>query len=277
VSALPVEDQPSGAVPAHTGTGSRGLRSRPGGTTVRSGGVTARPGGAAARPGGFAARPGGAAARPAVHPLLPARKWLLPDGDCIFPGGGRSFSGRPAPGRSFPGRPAPGAVRAGAGLAWPEARAARPATGIVPSGPGAQRPVRPWADARQSVRPLPSVPVLSGAVVTAPGRAGLWPTRRPGLRLTRRGRIVLAVLAVLAVCGLFVAGASAAQASGPAAHGAPGTAEQVIVQPGDSLWSIAQGADPNADARAIVQEILQANRLKTVNLTAGQRLWVPRG
>ncbi|MGA2829340.1 MAG: LysM peptidoglycan-binding domain-containing protein [Streptosporangiaceae bacterium] len=148
----------------------------------------------------------------------------------------------------------------------------------MPSGPGAQRPVRPWADARQSVRPLPSVPVLSGAVVTAPGRAGLRPARRPGLRLTRRGRIVLAVLAVLAVCGLFVAGASAAQASGPAAaHGAPGTAEQVIVQPGDSLWSIAQSADPNADARAIVQEILQANRLKTVNLTAGQRLWVPRG
>ena len=260
MSALPVEDQPSGAVPAHTGTGSRGLRSRPGGRTVRSGGVTARP--------------GDAAARPAVHPLLPARKWLLPDGDCIFPGGGRSFSGRPEPGTVRPraGTACPGAgtVRAGTGTPRAEARTARPAAGAVPSGPGAQRPVRPWADARRSVRPLPSVPVLSGAVVTAPGRAGLRPTRR--------GRIVLAVLAVLAVCGLFVAGASAAQASGPAAaHGAPGTAEQVIVQPGDSLWSIAQSADPNADARAIVQEILQANRLKTVNLTAGQRLWVPRG
>lgn len=267
MSALPVEDQPSGAVPAHTGTGSRGLRSRPGGTTVRSGGSAARPGGATARPGGFAARPGGATARPAVHPLLPARKWLLPDGDCIFPGGGRSFSGRPAPGTVRAGA---SAVRAGGGAAGPGTRTAGPAAGVVPSGPGAQRPVRPWADARQSVRPLPSVVVLCGPVVTAPGR--------PGLRLTRRGRIVLAFLAVLAVCGLFVAGASAAQASGPAAaHGAPGTQEQVIVQPGDSLWSIAQSADPNADARAIVQEILQANRLKTVNLIAGQRLWVPRG
>ena len=98
------------------------------------------------------------------------------------------------------------------------------------------------------------------------------------LRLTRRGRIVFAVLVVLAVCGLFVAGASAAQASGPtAAHGAPGAAGQVIVQPGDSLWSIAQSADPNADARAIVQQILQANRLRTADVTAGQRLWVPRG
>ncbi len=95
------------------------------------------------------------------------------------------------------------------------------------------------------------------------------------LRLTRRGRIVVAILAVLAVCGLFVAGASTAQASGPAS--AHGSAAQVIVQPGDTLWSIAQSADPNADARAIVQQILQANRLTDPNITAGQRLWVPRG
>ncbi len=89
---------------------------------------------------------------------------------------------------------------------------------------------------------------------------------------------MLAVLAVLAVCGLFVAGAGAAQASGPAsAHEGPGAAGRVIVQPGDTLWSIAQRAAPNADARTIVQEILQANRLTTANITAGQRLWVPRG
>ena len=96
------------------------------------------------------------------------------------------------------------------------------------------------------------------------------------LRLTRRGRIVLAVLAVLTVCGLFVAGATAAQASGPAAAHGAASARQVIVQPGDTLWSIAQSAVPNADARAVVQQILQANRLQTVSITAGQRLWVPR-
>ena len=122
-----------------------------------------------------------------------------------------------------------------------------------------------------------SGPVLSGPVVPAAGRAaGAAASHR--LRLTRRGRIVLAVLAVLVVCGLFVAGASAAQASGPAsAHGGPGAAERVVVQPGDTLWSIAQSAAPNADARTLVQEILQANRLTTANITAGQRLWVPRG
>ena len=62
------------------------------------------------------------------------------------------------------------------------------------------------------------------------------------------------------------------------AHG--GTAAQdatMVVQPGDTLWSIAQSADPNADARAVVQQILQANRLTNPDITAGQQLWVPRG
>ena len=112
-----------------------------------------------------------------------------------------------------------------------------------------------------------------GYPVPARRVAGTVAPRR--LRLTRRGRIVVAILAALAVCGLFVAGASAAQASGPAA--AHGNATQVIVQPGDTLWSIAQSADPNADARAVVQQILQANRLTNPDIAAGQRLWVPRG
>jgi Tfp pilus assembly protein FimV len=75
-----------------------------------------------------------------------------------------------------------------------------------------------------------------------------------------------------------VAGASAAQASGPAAaHAATGSGQRIIVQPGSTLWSIAENADPLADARTVVQEMLQANRLKTADITAGQRLWVPRG
>ena len=253
MSALPVEEQPSGAVPADTGSGSRGPRSRPGGAT----------------------------ARPAVHPLFPAKKWLLPDGDCIFPGGGRSFSGRSAPGDARPGRgTGPGAQRPGR----PPAGARRT---IRPSA-DARRTIRPSVDPRRSARPLTSVPVLSGSVVPgtrrittgeqlhAAGRtASAVAPRR--LRLTRRGRIVLAVFAVLAVCGLFVAGATAAQASGPvSAHGGPGAARQVVVQPGDTLWSIAQSTAPDADARTVVQEILQANRLTTASITPGQRLWVPR-
>ena len=185
-------------------------------------------------------RTGGAQARPSVHPLFPSKRWLLPDGDCIFPGGGGRFSGQAAP----PARRS--------------ADAQRPAG--AQRRPDAQRPGRP----RAGIRVL-AMPAGHAAGSVAPRR----------LRLTRRGRIVVAILAVLAACGLFVAGASAAQASGPAS--AHGRAAQVIVQPGDTLWSIAQSADPNADARAIVQQILQANRLTDPNITAGQRLWVPRG
>ena len=258
MSVLPVEEQPSGAVPADSGSGSRAPRFGP----------------------------GGAAARPAVHPLFAAKKWLLPDGDCIFPGGGRTFPGQAAPadGQVIRGQAAPGHVRTvqpgrGAGPGAP--RAVRP---LADAGRTADVPrtTRPSAAARRSVQPLTSVPVLSrpvlsGSVMPAAGPAtGAAAFHR--LRLTRRGRIVLAVLAVLMVCGLFVAGASAARASGPAsAHGGSGAAERVAVQPGDTLWSIAQSAAPNADARTIVQEILQANRLTTANITAGQRLWVPRG
>src|SRR5208283_2961842 len=128
-----VEEQPSGAVPADTGSGSRGARSRP----------------------------GRAAARSAVHPLFPAKKWLLPDGDCIFPGGGRTFPGpaaagdsriirgqaAPADGRTFRGPAAPGHVRPG--------RAA-----------DVRRTIRPSAVARRFVQPLTRVSVMSGPVLS---------------------------------------------------------------------------------------------------------------
>jgi Tfp pilus assembly protein FimV len=77
------------------------------------------------------------------------------------------------------------------------------------------------------------------------------------------------------VAGLVVAGATAAQASGPAA--AHGGDSRVFVQPGDTLWSIAQRTDPGADPQAVMAGILRANHLPTSAVTVGQRLWVPRG
>jgi LysM repeat protein len=48
---------------------------------------------------------------------------------------------------------------------------------------------------------------------------------------------------------------------------------RIVVQPGQTLWSIATQADP----RQVVQQILTANTLTRENITAGQRLWVPGG
>jgi hypothetical protein len=135
-----------------------------------------------------------------------------------------------------------------------------------PEGPGGQGSVRPL----RVVRPRPGA-IPSGTR----SRAAASPSHP---RLTRRGRVVVAVLATLVAGGLCVAGATAAQAtSGTAAsHGNPGGAERIVVQPGDTLWSIAKTADPGADTQTVVQEMLQVNRLAGPDLSPGQRLWVPR-
>ncbi len=101
----------------------------------------------------------------------------------------------------------------------------------------------------------------------------------PGLRLTRRGRVVLALCAAIAATLFGFAAASAAQA---ADHGAPAGAaghslSRIVVQPGQTLWSIAVQADPHADPRLVVQQIMAANSLSEGSLQAGQRLLVPRG
>ena len=246
MSALPVEQQPSGAIPADTDRGSRGPRPRL----------------------------AGAPARRDVHPLIPSKRAVLPDGDCVFPGGGERFSSASQPYSRRSSRPLP-AGRSSAGSLIPQVTGAAP-----PAGAGAERIARAAPPARPvPARPVPARlgrPVLVGRPVSAPRAAGAVPSRR--IRLTRRGRIVVAALAVVAACALFVAGASAAQASSrAAAHAATGSGQRIIVQPGSTLWSIAETADPHADARTVVQEMLQANRLKTADITAGQRLWVPRG
>ena len=108
------------------------------------------------------------------------------------------------------------------------------------------------------------------------------PDRRP-VRLTRRGRCVLwlaagLILAAILTPVLLVA-ATGAQAAN---HGAPASAVRagmraMKVRPGDSLWSIALRAEPNADPRVVSQEIIQFNALSGSVLVPGQTLWVPRG
>ena len=51
---------------------------------------------------------------------------------------------------------------------------------------------------------------------------------------------------------------------------------QVTVRPGQSLWSVAESADPDADTRAVIQQIIELNALTGNVVFAGQRLWVPR-
>jgi nucleoid-associated protein YgaU len=99
------------------------------------------------------------------------------------------------------------------------------------------------------------------------------------LRLTRRGRVVVGIAAALLLAALSLVIAGSAQAT---SHPVPSrTAQQnltqVSVRPGQSLWSIAENADPDADTRVVIQQIVELNGLTGDTIFAGQLLWVPRG
>lgn len=106
---------------------------------------------------------------------------------------------------------------------------------------------------------------------TAPGQ--------PGVRLTRRGRIVVGVLvsvpfaAILMVMGSLSADAGTA---GPASGAGPVTGI-VVVQPGESLWQIARQVAPQADPRATLTAIRELNGLGSDVVVPGQALVVPAG
>ena len=158
----------------------------------------------------------------------------------VTPTAGRASSGRPARAGS-PGKPRSSSIAPG-------------------SGPGAAAPA-----------------VVRGTVL---GRRPAVGSRAP-MRLTRRGRVVVACLLVtgLTVCALLISllasGGAQATNHGLARAGYQGMRE-IVVRPGQTLWSIASAAEPSADTRVVVQEIITANALTSVDISAGQLLWVPR-
>ena len=99
------------------------------------------------------------------------------------------------------------------------------------------------------------------------------------LRLTRRGRVVIAIAAALLVTivSLLLAGVAQATNHGPSPRTARQNLVQVLVRPGQSLWSVAESADPDQDTRAVIQQIIDLNSLNGDTVFAGQQLWVPRG
>ena len=137
--------------------------------------------------------------------------------------------------------------------------------------------------------PTPGRPVVGsrahGARPAVPGRpgTGMAPTRtdrpaprrhRSALRLTRRARR-LAV--VLALCGGVVLGSWLAPLlSGGADRGLHlAGVSSVVVEPGDTLWSIAASVAEEEDVRAVVDRIQELNGLESADLVPGQVLQLP--
>jgi LysM repeat protein len=98
----------------------------------------------------------------------------------------------------------------------------------------------------------------------------------PPARLTRRGRIVVTGVSALLIGALSAGLATAAQAT-RTGSGSPGRyVAKVTVLPGQSLWSLGEAYDPNADTRLIIQEIQQLNSMSGDQVQPGEVLWVPR-
>ncbi|KHL12107.1 UNVERIFIED_CONTAM: hypothetical protein LK11_38235 [Mumia flava] len=99
------------------------------------------------------------------------------------------------------------------------------------------------------------------------------PTRST-TRLTRRGRVVLFVVALVALCGLTIGfGAQVIATDEP---GRPVPSRMVTVAPGDTLWDLARAANPDGDVRSTVHEIAELNALSSSGeISAGQRIAVP--
>jgi nucleoid-associated protein YgaU len=170
-------------------------------------------------------------------------------------------------------------------------QAPRPPLRLVPTDGRVVRPASGEPVRTNQAAPLaPSQPAAAqGPAATRPAApaaarsAAQSPAHTP-VRLTRRGRLVVTGIAVLLVAAGSVAIAGAAQAIGhsgaqarPGTAGAAGAAiTKVEVRPGQSLWTLAEAYDPNADTRQVIQEILQLNSLSTDQVQPGQVLWMPR-
>lgn len=103
------------------------------------------------------------------------------------------------------------------------------------------------------------------------------PVVRTRLRLTTRGRRVVATLAALpavVALGIGILSSGGALASGDAGSAA-GTFKTVTVHPGDSLWTIAQDVAPDSDPRDVIDDIVRLNALPSSVVDAGQSLAIP--
>jgi hypothetical protein len=92
------------------------------------------------------------------------------------------------------------------------------------------------------------------------------------VRLTRRGRALARTFAIVLVVAVFMLVAPGlAKGDGP---DRPAPRVTYVVEPGDTLWSIARRVAPGRDPRPVVDGLIEANNLRG-GLQAGQELSIP--
>ncbi len=100
-------------------------------------------------------------------------------------------------------------------------------------------------------------------------------TGRTRLRITRRGRAVLAT--VLALPLVLGTAAAVLNGGGAVATDTASTAEfsYVEVEAGQSLWGLAEEIAPQADPREVISAIVRLNGLPSADVQSGERLAIP--
>jgi LysM domain-containing protein len=92
------------------------------------------------------------------------------------------------------------------------------------------------------------------------------------MQLTRRGLAVARTLAIVLVVAVFLLVAPGlARGDGP---DRPAPRATYVVEPGDTLWSIARRVAPGQDPRPVVDGLIEANDIRG-GLRAGQELSIP--
>ncbi len=131
--------------------------------------------------------------------------------------------------------------------------------------------------------PHAPAPVRAAGRPGAPAAGRVGTSRRAAsetngrTHLTVRGRVLLVLALVAVLFGAFSAGRSATQAAGnpTGATAAAADFQQITVQAGDTLWSVASALAPQNDPRDVVAQIRRINHLPDAQIQIGQQLLLP--
>lgn len=117
-----------------------------------------------------------------------------------------------------------------------------------------------------------STMTLSPTQINA-GRVSTGSSKAGQVRLTRRGRTVVFVAALLVVmaAALFLGNTSMATNH----SGVDQPTEALVVESGDTLWSIAGEVAGEGEVRDMVHTIKELNALDSSMLMTGQTIFVP--
>jgi hypothetical protein len=125
---------------------------------------------------------------------------------------------------------------------------------------------------------VPVKNVSSGYSLAAAGSTTSGSTRTTGshLRITRRGRLVLASLLVgpLVAVGV-IAGVNVTSAIATSVSSSVGELDHLTINAGESLWQVAERIAPASDPRDVIADIVSLNRMSTSSVEPGQRIAIP--